>query len=216
MIPQHIKAIIFDMDGLLIDSEPYWEKGDAAFFSKHDKKHTPEINKRIMGMGQREIIELFKKEYGFEGDTNELMAERKGLVYSFLLKDIQLMKGAEELLRLLHKKHYAMAIATSGHTREKTAEILEHLNIDQYFSVLVSGDDVHKSKPAPDIYLKTAELMHVEPSNCLVFEDAPNGAQAGKAAGMVVYGVNRDEAISNKLRKAGVDKLFNSLRIVIV
>lgn len=206
-----IKAVIFDMDGVLIDSEPYWKKADAEFFVKHNKKHTSEINKKIMGMGQREIIEYFKKRYGFIGDTYVLISERREILYKQLLPKIKLMTGVKKLIDKIHQKKLALAVATSGHSVEKTVEILKKLRINSYFKTIVSGDDVLYGKPAPDIYLRSGEKLSIEPKNCLVIEDAPSGVKAGKAAGMMVYGVNADEKMRKLLAEAGADKVFSSL-----
>lgn len=211
-----ITAAIFDMDGLIIDSEPYWKKADAVFFANHDKKHTPEINKKIMGMGQREIIAYYKKEYGFTGKTEDLIAERRKLLYEFLLPDLSLLKGVSSFVRALHKKKFQLAIATSGHTPRKAREILAKVGLSEYFSVIVSGDDVQKSKPAPDIYLVTAKKLQVDPSQCLVLEDAPNGVTAGKAAQMLVYAVNKKAILRKELQKAGADSVFTSFKEIVV
>ena len=215
-ISSNIKACIFDMDGLLIDSEPFWEKADAKFFANHDKKHSPEINKHIMGMGHKQIIQYFKDEYAFEGDNEDLIKERVALFYELFLKEISSMDGAVDLVTKLHDKNIPLAIATSGHTAMKANELLEKLHIATYFKLFITGYDVKNSKPAPDIYLKTAEELKVDPSHCLVFEDAPNGVKAGKAAGMSVFGVNKDKAIYAKLKEAGADKVFYSLTEVSV
>ncbi len=210
-IPSHITAAIFDMDGLMIDSEPFWAKADKEFFKRHNKPYAPEINLHIMGMGQREIIENYKKEFGFIGETQNLIVERKNILYEFLLVDITLMEGVREIIVALQRKGLKLAIATSGHTSEKAGEILGKVGLKNYFSIIVSGDDVSRSKPAPDIYLKTAEQLQTSPSECIVFEDAPNGVQAGKTAGMTVYGINNDEEIFNKLKETGADEVFKSL-----
>lgn len=215
-IPSHIKAVIFDMDGLLIDSEPYWEKTTEAFFAKHNKPLSPAVYEYTLGRGLRDVVEYFKREWGFEGDTDTLIAERKETLYTFLLKDLAFMKGAEELIRAIRKDRLLLAIATSAHSHERTKEILSKADLDKFFPVLVSGDDVKEAKPAPDIYLKTAELLKINPKDCLVFEDAPNGVKAGKAAGMTVYAVNKDESMYSKLKKAGADAVFQSLKEVTV
>lgn len=213
-IPPDIKAVIFDMDGLLIDSEPYWRQTTEAFFAKHNKVFSEEGHRYIHGRGLRDIIEYFKREWGFEGDTDALIEERKEMLYEFLLKNLSLMDGAESLIHALDKKIIPMAIATSGHSRQRTKEILGALGVEHGFSVLVSGEDVKQAKPSPDIYLKTAELLTVEPKHCLVFEDAPNGVKAGKAAGMFVVGVNSDVAIAKKLQESGADNVLTSLKQV--
>lgn len=210
-IPQHIRAVIFDVDGLLIDSEPYWEKADSDFFSKHNKKHTPEVNNKVRGMGHREIMEAWKEEYGFTGDTEALIAQRKALLYKHLLPEITLMKGAKELIEDLKKLNYPLAIATSGHGKEKVKELLDSLTIGDAFAVIVTADMVAKSKPAPDIYLKAASSLNISPVDCLVFEDAPNGVRAGKAAGMTVFAVNSDSRWRQPLEEAGADEVFTFL-----
>jgi HAD superfamily hydrolase (TIGR01509 family) len=215
-IPPNSKVTIFDMDGLMIDSEPYWAKADKAFFEKYNKPYEPEISQRIMGMGQREIMEFYKKEFGFVGDTQSLIRERKNLLYEFLLSEITLLEGVKEIISALYQEELILAVATSGHTVERAQSILGKVGLQKYFSLVVSGDDVEKSKPAPDIYLKTAELLFVQPSVCLVFEDAPTGVQAGKAAGMSVYGVNKDPNLYQKLQEAGADNVFKSLKEVLV
>lgn len=216
IIPSYIKAVIFDMDGLMIDSEPFWAKADEVFLEGHEIPYTPEINLHIMGMGQREIIEYYKKEFGLTGETQELIAERKKLLYAFLLADVKLLEGVEVSIKALHKNAIPLAIATTGHTQEKTREILEKVGLETYFSIVVSGEDVKRGKPAPDIYVRTAELLGINTSVCLVFEDAPNGVKAAKAAGMVVYGVNKNEKIFNKLKEAGADEVFRSFKEVAV
>jgi len=84
-------------------------------------------------------------------------------------------------------------------------------NLSNYFSVIVSSDQVKKGKPYPDVYLFTAKLLFLEPNDCLVLEDTVNGVLAGKAAGMEVFGVNKDEKIKKELKNAGADKVFSSL-----
>lgn len=209
-----MKAVIFDLDGLLIDSEASWRKATALFFERHNKEYTDEISEKIMGMGLKEITEFFKTTYGFTGDTDVLVDERRNLMYESLMKDLTLMPGAKQVIEYLYSRHIPLAIATSGHTKEKTKEIGEKLGIKNYFTAFVSGDDFEKAKPAPDMYLAAAKMLRVAPIDCLVFEDAPNGVIAGKAAGMQVYAVNKDALLQEKLQRAGADKVFSSLEEV--
>ncbi|HEX7041794.1 MAG TPA: HAD-IA family hydrolase, partial [Patescibacteria group bacterium] len=168
----------------------------------------------IMGMGLREIMEFFKTTYGLVGGTDELIKERRGLMYELLLKNLTLMPGASELIKYLFLHHIPMAIATSGHSKEKTKEIIKYLGLEKSFTIFVSGDDFEKAKPAPDMYLVAAKMLHIDPKDCLVFEDAPNGVVAGKAAGTQVYAVNKDVLLQEKLRSAGADKVFSCLKDV--
>ena len=97
------------------------------FFKRHNKIYTDAISERIMEMGLREITEFFKKTYDFAGDTDTVIEERRNLMYKLLLKDLTLMPGAKELIKSLSSHYIPLAIAMSGHTKQKTKEIIEQL-----------------------------------------------------------------------------------------
>ena len=204
-------AVIFDMDGLIIDSEPFWVKADLEFFQRRNKKYSVRIHQKIMGRGHREIIDDWKKEYEFIGDTDDLINERKQLFYDQFFKNILLMDGAEIVIRELYKKGFSLGIATSGHSQKTVKEMLEKLSLNEFFSAIISADEVEKSKPEPDIFLKAAAKLQKEPSVCLVMEDSPNGVKAGKAAGMRVFGINNNPKLLKQLQAAGADKVYSSL-----
>lgn len=212
---QNIKAVIFDLDGLLIDSEPAWYEADTAFFAKHGVTFTEELNHKIFGMGLRDGIELLKKEEGLKGNTEELMQGRREAFLKVFLKKPRLLDGAREIVETVHSTGYKAAIATGGHTVDTIKAILKQLNIEKYFKVLVSSDLVEKGKPEPDVYVYTANKLKTDPKHCLVFEDSPNGVKAGKAAGMKVIGVNADFAIQKQLDRAGADIIAPSLEAIV-
>ena len=107
------------MDGLMIDSEPYWAKADKAFLDGHAIPYTPTDKSYILwAWGNGEVIEYYKKEFGLEPrDIKELIDERRGLLYKFLLVDIQLLEGVRDAVIAIYKKNYPLAIATTGHSR---------------------------------------------------------------------------------------------------
>ncbi|HUQ84726.1 MAG TPA: HAD family phosphatase [Candidatus Limnocylindrales bacterium] len=210
-IPKNIKAVIFDLDGLLIDSEPYWTESIALLFKKQKKKFSIEYKRKAHGRGAREAIEVYKREAGLVGDTDELVAERRSILYKILLPNVSLMTGAAKIVESMHKKGLKLAIATGGYPKEKLVEILRKLQILDFFIIIVSSDEVKKGKPEPDVFLEAAKRLRVNPAECLVFEDAPSGVLAGKAAGMTVYAVNSDQSIQEELKKAGADSVFSSL-----
>ena len=205
-----IKAVIFDLDGLLIDSEPIWHHAYEIFLKNHEVSDNPKVYERMIGRGLRENMVIARDELGVKGDIKGLLGQIRRIFYDLLSsKKNILMKCAGELLSMLNS--YKLAVATGGHTKEKCSQILKNVGIFDYFNVIVSSDDVREGKPAPDVYLETARQLEVEPLKCLVFEDAVNGVVSARAAGMRVFGVNPDEKLRTELKKAGADEVFSSL-----
>lgn len=208
----HIHAVIFDLDGLLIDSEPIWQKAYLEFLDRKNAKDGYKFSKNRVGMGLREIIVLTKKELGLKEPVDELVEELRGIFYKMFFEpgNLFLLKGAGELIRQLFRKKI-LAMATGGHDQKMAGEILRRLDVLKYFDLVVSSDDVKRGKPAPDTYLYIAGKINVESSECLVFEDSANGVLAAKAAGMQVYGVNADSKVREDLKHAGADEVFSNL-----
>ncbi|MFI5205885.1 MAG: HAD family hydrolase, partial [Candidatus Paceibacterales bacterium] len=193
-----IKAIIFDLDGLLIDSEPIWNKAYERFLKKKNLVDKPEISEKFMGRGIKEIIDLMRIHFGLTGEVDDLAKQYRDNFYEslFLPGNLRLMEGARDLLERLNKDNkYALAIATSGHKAEMASKILGLLGVKGYFQQIISGDDVTRGKPEPDVYEETARKLGASVSACLVLEDSVNGARSGKAAGMRVIGVNADDKL---------------------
>lgn len=215
-IPDEIIAVIFDLDGLLIDSEPYWTESIALLFKKHKKKFLMEYKIKAHGRGAREAIEFYKLKAGLDGDTDELVAERRKILYKILLPNISLMTGAFEIVESLHEKGIKLAIASGGYPKEKLVEILIKLQILDFFIVTVSSDEVKNGKPEPDVFLEAAKRLKVNSDECLVLEDAPNGIRAAKAAGMLAWGVSKDSLAREEMKNSGADKVFSSLSEITV
>lgn len=207
----NIKAVIFDFDGLMIDSEPFWDKADTELLRRRSKTYSFEVRKNILGRSQRESMEYFKNEFGLSEEIEKLIDERLIILYELMLPQVKLMEGVEEVIKRLNKKGLLMALATGGHRKDGVIKILSMLGIIDYFPVIVTFQDINKGKPAPDAFVKTAELLKIAPELCLVLEDSPNGVIAGKSAGMMVYGVNKDKDIYDELKDAGADRVFRTL-----
>lgn len=207
-----INAVIFDLDGLLIDSEPVWNEAYFKFISQKGLPDEPAVSSQFRGMGIREIVRVWQKEYGLQGDVDQLAGEYRDVMYGILLEPgkLVLMDGALDLLKKLKGK-YSLGIATSGHRDHMARKILGILNIEDYFDQVISGDDVTNGKPAPDVYEASAQKLNQRPVNCLAIEDSVNGVLAGKAAGMRVIGVNTDEDLRRLLSEAGADEVYSSL-----
>ena len=207
----NIKAVIFDLDGLLMDTEPLWGQVDYQMFEERGFKATEDLFRRRMGTGNKRTIEIYKEEFAFKESVKELVEERERRFFELLDQEIPPMTGVTELVESLAKKRIMMAIATSGPHKDRMQRILEELGISKYISAIVTGDEIQKLKPAPDIFFLAAKKLDVHPKYCLVFEDAPSGIEAAKAAGMMAYGVNRDEETRRQLKEKGADKVFSSL-----
>lgn len=207
-----IEAVIFDLDGLLVDSEPIWSRAYEKFLASKSLLDKPEISDKFRGMGIRELIGLMKEHFELQGDTDELVQEYRSVMYGLLLEpgNLHLMDGAEDLLKKLQHR-YSLAIATSGHREEMARKVLKLLDTEHYFDQVISGDDVANGKPAPDVYLVSAEKLQFKPASCLVLEDSVNGVLSAKAAGMRVIGVNQEKDLRGQLLEAGADQVYDTL-----
>lgn len=215
MIPENIKAVIFDLDGLLIDSEPAWRSAHATVLERRGFSFTEEFRRKVHGAGHAKVAEIYKQEYGIEDSAEDIIKELRKTFYDMYLQEPLLMEGAKECLKSFFDKGLILAAATGNGPREGVLLLLEELEILQYFRIVVTDDEVSESKPSPVIYLTTAEKLGVVSNTCLVLEDSVNGVRAGSAAGMTVFGVNPNKEIQKKLVEAGADKVFSSLNEII-
>jgi len=184
-----IQAVIFDMDGLMIDTERIaWETfGDAcrAFSRIPDF----EVYVQLIGTSYKETRELLTAGHGHDFPYDDIHSAWNTLYLRTIKEEpIPLKKGLLQLLTLFKERHYKIAVATS--TRRETALIkLKNAGLFDTFPNIVAGDEVINSKPAPEIYLKAAAMTGTDPSNCLVLEDSDPGVRAALAAGMQVIQV---------------------------
>ncbi len=209
-----IEAVIFDCDGVILDSEPLWDKADIILLGKRGFQTSPELFLKRLGTGQEGTMEIYKKEFGIDEEVKSLVGERSEIFNGLLQNDIGkigLIDGTKELLSFLKQQDKILAIATGGYIQEELAVILKAHEISGYFTVLTTREEVVKGKPDPEIYELTGKRMGLDSKKCLVIEDAPNGVIAGKSAGMEVFGVHRDDTTRGKLEEAGADRVFKSL-----
>ena len=174
-------ALIFDMDGTLVDSMPLhldaWETTSAEFGLPFNRAQLNEYG----GIPTRKIVAMLAEQHGLEIDV-EAFARRKVALYLERIDSVSVFPAMWELVKGCHGK-VPMGIGT-GSTRDHATHILRNTGLDAFIPVLVSADDVTNHKPHPDTFLKVAELLGANPANCLVFEDTPIGIEAGKAGGM--------------------------------
>lgn len=183
-------AVIFDMDGVLINSEPLWEESDLKVFKKEIglTGYTKEYRAQFLGMPMEDEIKVVAADFKIARDRipSILEARRKSLMELYRER-LELFEGALELLEYFSRdKKIALASSSS---LDLINFVVDRFNIRKYFEVLVSGEEVAHGKPFPDVFLLAARKLMVKPEKCLVIEDSVNGVKAGKAAGMKVIAV---------------------------
>lgn len=184
-----IEAVIFDMDGSLVDSMWIWTEVDRIFMEKYGLVPPKDFHKAIEGKSYTETAMYFLEAFPELNCTLEdVCAEWMEMTMEIYQTRVFLKPGAEAFLKQMKDNGVLLGIATSN-ARQLALAALDALDIRSYFQSVHTADEVSKGKPAPDVYLKVAEDLGVLPSKCLVFEDVPNGIRAGKNAGMKVCAV---------------------------
>ena len=180
------KAVIFDMDGVLIDSEPLWKIAMEEVFSSVGCTLTKKDFQKTVGLRIDEVIEYWYNEAGWDGTTPKEVEKR------IIERMIELIKengepltGVIETLDYLEQRAFKIGLATSSH-HVLIEAVLDVLRIRERFDVVHSAEDEQHGKPHPAVYLTVAERLKIDPINCLVIEDSLNGIIAGKAAKMKV------------------------------
>ncbi len=187
MIKNRIKAVIFDMDGIIIDSEPLQKEAFDLVLKPYNIYLSDEEFKKLIGIRSIENFIDLKKEYDIPLSAEKLTDKKNQYYEEILKKNAEPRDGVIELLSYLKDK-YKIALA-SGSIRADVMNTLSLLKLKKFFSVIVTGDDVINGKPHPEIFLKTAELLNINPEYCAVIEDSENGIKAAHLAGMISIAV---------------------------
>ncbi|MFH1097891.1 MAG: HAD family phosphatase [Candidatus Desantisbacteria bacterium] len=184
-----IKAVIFDMDGLIVDTESLYSIALQMVAQKRGKDFTLELKRAIIGKPGMISMAIFKEYLGLSDDVSQLLRERE-TTYGELLDQAELipLPGLLNLLDLLDKLELATAIASSSQG-QWIRVVINKLGIDDRFKAIVSVNDVENGKPYPDIYLLAAKRLGVLPEHCLALEDTPTGMEAARRAGMICVAV---------------------------
>lgn len=182
-----LKGLIFDLDGTLTLTQQFHAMAYAEVFSKYGIKYTREDDYAFAGQGGHCIVpETFAKhDRKITPEEEEQIINQKKQVYDRMLAEntIEAVPGIKDFLTRMKTQGLKMAVA-SGNRLDSIEIILKRVGIRDFFEVIVTNQDVQKSKPAPDIFLKAAEKLGLKPEECIVFEDAINGIQAANAAGI--------------------------------
>jgi beta-phosphoglucomutase family hydrolase len=181
-------ALIFDMDGVIVDSNPMHRESWEAFNRRYGLETTEEMHQRMYGRRNDQIVRDF---YG-DGMTLEEV-DARGRAKEQLYREMMAGRTEEVLvpgLREFLERHRDLPMAVASNAEpENVAFVLEEAGLRRYFPVVVDGHQVHNPKPHPDVYLRAAELLETVPANCIVFEDSHSGVTAAVAAGMRVIGL---------------------------
>ena len=203
-----IKAVIFDMDGVIIDSEPIYEKVNEEIYDKYGFDLTQADQDRHLGANLKDIWTDILDRYPVKEEfshykVEDFMEDHIHSAYQGLAdaEDLELMPGLKEWFEFFKDHGYKMIIASSSYS-----PVIEHIyqrfDLDQYMEGYVDGNSIENGKPAPDIFLKAAEKLGVESEECLVIEDSEHGVNGADKAGAKVIGFNRAQDESQNLSSA--------------
>lgn len=185
---QNIDAVIFDLDGSLVDSMWIWHEIDVEYLGRYRLKVPDDLPQQIEGFSFSETAHYFKERFHIPESIEEIKRTWNEMAWDKYMHQVPLKPGASAFLELCRKRGILLGIATSN-SRELVTNVADAHGLHDYFSCIMTGCDVGKGKPAPDIYLAVADRLKVLPQRCLVFEDIVPGILAGKAAGMIVCAV---------------------------
>lgn len=183
-----LEAVIFDLDGSMVDSMWMWRAIDIEYLGRFGITLPENLQACIEGMSFSETAVYFKERFDLPDDLDTIKADWNRMAWDKYTYEVPVKDGVTELLQYCMDHGIKVGIATSN-SRELVENVVKARHLDQYFDCIMTGCDVAKGKPAPDIYLAVAKELNVSPENCLVFEDIIPGIQAGKAAGMRVCAV---------------------------
>ena len=203
-----IKAVLFDFDGLLADSEPLQKEAWRRFLARYDRVLEQELIDRMFGLRLLESAAIVRQELKLPISIEQVMEERDGQFLASLPGNLSAMPGAAATVAATRELGLRIGLATSGHRRYIEIALRE-LGLTNAFDAIVTGDSVARGKPAPDIFLRAAELLDVSPAACIVVEDAPHGIAAAKAAGMFAVAVPND--LTRDLDFSAANKICSSL-----
>lgn len=182
-------AALFDMDGVIVHTNPYHKKAFKIFLDKHNVSLTDEeLKDHVYGRTNAEIFPyIFKDEYT-PGKGEVWADEKEALFRDLYKKDVEPVNGLLNFLDELKRRGIKTAVGTSA-PKENLNFIMESLGLRHYFDAFLHSADVTEGKPNPEIYLKAADRLEIAPKNCVVFEDSVAGVKAGLNAGMKVVAV---------------------------
>jgi len=186
-----IEAVVFDCDGVLIDSEPVWERVRRKFVADHGGRWAKDAQDRMMGMSTAEWSAYMSEDFGLRLSPRQVADQVIEAMAAEYQTHLPLLPGAVDAVRAL-SAHCPLAVASSA-PRSLIEAVLDAAALRDAFRAAVSSEEVARGKPAPDVYLEAANRLGITPATCVAVEDSSNGLRAASAAGMTVIAVPRPE-----------------------
>ena len=197
---QDIKAVIFDLDGSLVDSMWIWKDIDIEYLGRFGITLPHNLQKEIEGKSFSETAVFFKERFQIPDSLEQMKEDWNRMAWDKYIHDVPLKPGADIFLQYCIDHGIKLGIATSN-SRQLVEAVADARGFGKDFDCIMTACEVAKGKPAPDIYLAVADKLGVKPENCLVFEDIVPGIMAGKNAGMRVCAVEDDYSMHQTLDK---------------
>jgi HAD superfamily hydrolase (TIGR01509 family) len=188
LVGAHLDAVVFDMDGVLVDTEHLWDEVREQLTAEWGGRYTPEAQEAMMGMSSTEWSRYLHETVGLREPPDTINAEVVRRMLDRYERELPIVPGAVAAVRRLSAAGLRLALASSSN-RELIDAVLRRLGLTELFSVAVSSEEVARGKPAPDVYLEAARRLGVDPARCAAVEDSASGIRAAHAAGMrvIVY-----------------------------
>ena len=202
-----IRTVIFDLDGSLVDSMWLWRAIDIEYLGRFGIPMPQDLQANIEGMSFHETAVYFKEFFSLPDPLEQIKADWNRMAWDKYAEEVPLKPGALEFLKACRAEGIQLGIATSN-SRELVENIARVHGLKEYFSCIMTGCDVERGKPAPDIYLAVAGKLQADPAQCLVFEDILPGIQAGKSAGMRVCAVDDPYSYPQREEKRALADYF--------
>ena len=207
-----MKAVIFDMDGVIIDSEPIHARIEKGLLEELGGHISDEEYLKYVGMTDEAMWSSFKENYDLKPSVDDLIATKKER-FMEEIHNVPLVEDFKEVLDAFYENGCKIALASSNN-KVTVDKIIKEFSLSSYFETAISGEEITHGKPHPEIFLTAADHMDVEPKECLVFEDATNGVEAAKAAGMKCIGLDNPNSGEQDLSEADwVIDTFEDLNI---
>ena len=209
-MPPPFYAVIFDLDGVLADSEPWWNQIDAKLLAENGVSYRGEYHRNVLGVSYRLAVEFYKNAFHISASVEELMRRRGEIATDFFANRVGLFPSAKTTLEQLREMKLQLAVATSS-LSASARPFLDRTGIRSLFGVVITGGEVQQGKPHPAIYLRAAKKLGIVPEACLVIEDSFAGIAAGRAANMRVAAIPDTRFVDPREYENEADYVIGSL-----